>query len=262
MKQEEKVRQVAIKRHDIDAPFFQKEYETAKSKYADEFIYGRYQINEELEILSNKLKPGARILDLGSGTGHLANFFKKKGFHVVGVEPSTNMLNYARQNFPDINFVEGISSALPFEDNSFDMVFSIEVMRYLHPEDVLKTYKEVYRVLSKDGYFFVTHVNKLSTDFYFIFYHLKGIIKKLRNQMYQNCYFTSTKKEERILKNVGFSKVSGIGRMFGSIRIGYKFGKKAGRIWSKFLEMFSKKQRFTSSPFKDVSGHLFMIAQK
>ena len=78
MKQEESIRNIAIERHDIDAPFFQKEYETAKSKYADEFVYGRQQINEELELLVKNLDPGARILDMGSGTGHLANFLKQK----------------------------------------------------------------------------------------------------------------------------------------------------------------------------------------
>jgi ubiquinone/menaquinone biosynthesis C-methylase UbiE len=260
MKQEETVRKIAIERHDIDAPFFQSEYETTKEKYDDEFIYGRYQINEELEAMIKELKPGARILDIGSGTGHLANFFHKKGFHVTGIEPSLNMLNYARKNFPDIEFIEGISSELPFQDNEFDLIFSIEVMRY--PEDIMKTYKEVQRVLKKDGYFFVTHVNTFSSDFYYFFYHLKGLVKKAGNKMYQNCYFTSAEKETKNLKDVGFSRAYGIGRMFGSIRIGYKFGKSVGKAWAKLLEKISAKQRFSSGPLLNFAGHLFMIAQK
>src|SRR5215212_3458389 len=262
MKQTEEVRKIAIERHDIDAPFFQTEYETAKDKYADEFIYGRYQINEELDEMTKQLPAGARILDIGSGTGHLANFLKKKGFTVIGLEPSKKMLAFARQNFPDIEFTEGISSQLPFEDNSFHLVISIEVMRYLHPEDIAKTYREVHRVLKKDGYFFVTHVNKLATDFYYFFYHLKGVIKKAEKASYQNCYFTSASREVKTLTQAGFAKAWGIGRMFGSVRVGYKFGKSAGKLWAKLLEKFSSKQKFYSAPFRDLAGHLFMIAQK
>jgi ubiquinone/menaquinone biosynthesis C-methylase UbiE len=262
MKQEETVRKIAIKRHDIDAPFFQNEYEKRKEKYDDEFIYGRYQINEELETIMKELKPGAKVLDIGSGTGHLAHFFYKNGFEVIGLEPSENMLNYARKNFPEIQFVEGISSTLPFEDNSFDLIISIEVMRYLHPDDVLKTYKEALRVLKKDGYFFATHVNTFSSDFYYFFYHLKGLIKKAGNKMYHNCYFTTAEKEAQKLKNSGFSSAYGLGRMFGSIRIGYKFGKAAGKAWAKLLEKISEKQRFLSGPLRNFAGHLFLIAQK
>lgn len=262
MKEEIKVRQTAIERHDIDAPFFQKEYETSKDQYADEFIYGRYQINDELERLLTKLKPGAKILDVGCGTGHLANFLHKKGFNVTGIEPSKNMLNFARKNFPEIEFVEGISSELPFDANTFDLVISIEVVRYLHPDDIFKTYKEVNRVLVNDGYFFVTHVNKKSADGYLFFYHAKGVVKKLNNSMYQNCYFTSSQKEEAIMKQAGFSTAMGIGRMYGSIRIAYKFGKAFGKAWSKLLEKFSKDQRFENGSARDRAGHLFMIAQK
>jgi ubiquinone/menaquinone biosynthesis C-methylase UbiE len=172
------------------------------------------------------------------------------------------MLAYARQNFPDIEFIDGVSNDLPFEDNSFDLILSIEVMRYLHQTDIIKTYKEVHRILKKDGYFFVTHVNKLATDFYYLFYQLKGFIKKAKQSSYQNCYFTSSAKELKNLSNAGFSKAWGVGRMFGSIRIGYKFGKSVGTAWAKLLEKFSPKQKFSSGPLRSLAGHLFMMAQK
>jgi hypothetical protein len=50
--------------------------------------------------------------------------------------------------------------------------------------------------------------------------------------------------------------------MFGSIRIGYKFGKSVGKAWAKLLEKISAKQRFSSGPLLNFAGHLFMIAQK
>ncbi|HEV8286810.1 MAG TPA: class I SAM-dependent methyltransferase [Chitinophagaceae bacterium] len=262
MNQQEEIRKIAIKRHDLDAPFFQTEYEKAQDKYADEFLYGRYHINEELENIIGTLPKEAKILDIGCGTGHLSHYLQKKGFNVIGIEPSQNMLSYARKNFPQIQFIEGVSSELPFEDNTFDFILSIEVMRYLHSADIAKTYSEVFRVLKKGGLFFSTHVNRWSTDFYFPFYYLKGLIKKLNGGMYQNCYFTTTRMEVKKLKKKGFSEVLGIGKMFGSIRVAYKFGKLVGKSWARFLEIFSQRQRFQSSFLKNFSGHLFIIARK
>jgi ubiquinone/menaquinone biosynthesis C-methylase UbiE len=262
MNQQEKIRKIAIKRHDLDAPFFQTEYEKVEDKYADEFLYGRYHINEELENIISKLPKGAKILDIGCGTGHLCHYLEGKGFYVTGIEPSENMLSYARKNFPLIRFIEGVSSELPFEDNTFDFILSIEVMRYLHTADIAKTYSEVFRVLKKGGLFFSTHVNRWSTDFYFPFYYLKGFIKKLSSEMYQHCYFTTTSREIRNLKKTGFSEVWGVGKMFGSIRVAYKFGNFIGKSWARFLEIFSKEQRFETSFLRNFSGHLFIVARK
>jgi len=262
MNQQEVIRKIAIKRHDLDAPFFQTEYEKAQNKYTDEFLYGRYHINRELEAIVSTLPKGSKILDIGSGTGHLSHYLHDKGFHVVGLEPSENMLSYARQNFAQIEFIQGVSNELPFPDSTFDFILSIEVMRYLHPDDIIKTYQEVFRVLRKEGLFFSTHVNRWSTDLYLPFYFVKGFFKKLKGEMYQNCYFTTARTEKEKLKAVGFSAISAVGRMFGSIRIAYKFGNSVGKSWAVFLETFSKTQRFQSSFRKNFSGHLFIIARK
>lgn len=259
----EKIREVAILRHEIDAPFFQDEYgDGTKNNYSDEFLYGRYMINDEIDRLLETLPPGSKVLDVGSGTGHLASYIKNKGFTVYGLEPSQNMLKFARSNFPDIDFREGISVELPFDNDTFDLVISIEVLRYLHKDEVKESYKEILRVLKKDGVLFTTHVNKYASDFYYFFYYLKKGVKKIQKELYHNCYFTTPEKEVKILSKIGYEKSWAFGRMYGSIRIGYKFGKKAGKAWAKLLERFSKNQRSTSGISRDLAGHLFVLAQK
>ena len=259
----EKIREVAILRHDIDAPFFQKEYaDDNKNKYTDEFLYGRQMINEEIDRLLQTFKPGSKVLDIGSGTGHLANYIKRKGFDVIGLEPSQNMLKYARGNFPDIEFREGISVHLPFDNDTFDLVISIEVLRYLHKDEVEESYKEIHRVLKNGGILFTTHVNRFASDLYYVFYWLKGSVKKMQKEIYQNCYFTTAEKEINSLSKAGYKKAWAFGRMYGSIRIAYKFGKKAGKSWAKLLEKFSKNQRSSSGLSRNLAGHLFVLAQK
>ena len=255
-KQQLQDRDMARKRHDLDSGIFQGRYVNFElGKYTDEFIYGRYQLFEEVNKDLAKLPKGARVLDMGCGTGHLCETIREQGFEVVGLDPSEGMLGHARENFPNIEFVEGVSVKLPFEDNTIDYVVSIEVLRYLNQKDVEETYKEVYRVLKPDGFFHMTHVNKWATDGYLFFYNIVKMLTNIRGKEYHNCYFTSASKENRLTKAAGFTKAESIGRMFGTVRMGYKFGKLIGRMYAKYLEIFNSKQYF-SGGYRSFAGHL------
>lgn len=258
------IRDLAIKRHDIDAVFFQNTYiDNIKNvKKVHPFRYGRNLILEDLKRVLDQLPPDARVLDIGSGTGHLTKWISSMGHEIVGIEPSLEMLGFARKNFPEIKFSEGISSAIPYPDESFDLVVAFEVFRYLDETENINTYNEVKRVLRKDGIFFYTQVNRYATDFYFIFYYIKKIVYKLINKVYHFCYFTTPGSQEKLLKKSGYSSVGTIGRMAASIRIAYKFGKKTGNFYVKIIERIFGKQRFTRWPMKSLAGHLIVIAKK
>ena len=114
-------RQMAEKRHDIDSGIFQGRYVNFKfGRLTDEFIYGRYQIFDEVKKDLKKLKPNSKILDLGCGTGHLSKFIAALGHDVIGIDPSKKMLSLANKNLPGISFIDAISVKLPFEENTFD----------------------------------------------------------------------------------------------------------------------------------------------
>lgn len=256
-------RQQAIERHNLDSGIFQGRYnDFSHGRFTDEFIYGRYQIFEEVDQELNVLPSGAKILDLGCGTGHFANYIRSKGFEVYAIDPSVKMLEFARGNFPDINFIEGVASSLSFPDNVFDLIISIEVLRYLDTADVKQAYAEMYRVLKPGGRILVTHVNKFATDGYYFFYHLKQMILKLMNKQLHTCYFTIPEREVRLTKDAGFSNSQTIGRMFASIRIAYKFGKLIGRTYAHLLEVISRKQKFGSGLSRTIAGHLVLTALK
>lgn len=255
--------ELAIKRHDLDANWFQNTYLSAdKPTHSSPFIYGRKLVLEELESLLKNLPKRSKILDVGSGTGHLTKWLKEKGYEVQGLEPSEEMLNYARNNFPDIHFSRGISSELPYVDNEFDLIVSFEVLRYLNKNVNVQTYQEFYRVLKPQGQFFVTHVNKYAFDLYYFFYFIKGLFYRLKNLTYHYCYFTTPNREEKIIKKIGFSSVSSVGRMDGKIRIARKLGRTTFNIYKKISELLYGKQRFLRKPFKLLAGHLIMIGKK
>jgi arsenite methyltransferase len=104
-----------------------------------------------------ELKPGERVLDIGSGAGFdsvlAAQMVGAEG-DVIGVDMTPEMREKARANaslvgLPNVRFVDGLAERLPLADCSVDVVISNGVIN-LCP-DKLVVYKEIYRVLAPGG---------------------------------------------------------------------------------------------------------------
>lgn len=87
--------------------------------------------------------PPGRVLDLGSGTGAADPVLA--GFDVVALDPVQPMLELS----PIRDRVVGIGERMPFEDDSFDGVFSAYVFRNL--TSIPETLTEIHRVLRPGG---------------------------------------------------------------------------------------------------------------
>ncbi len=75
-------------------------------------------------------KPGERILDFGSGTGHLTARIAKAGSTVLGIDSSPEMVDEARRNYPDIDF--RCSDVRTFVTSEpFDAVFSNATLHWV-----------------------------------------------------------------------------------------------------------------------------------
>ncbi|MDO5493279.1 MAG: demethylmenaquinone methyltransferase [Nesterenkonia sp.] len=68
------------------------------------------------------MRPGERLLDLAAGTGTSTEPFHDAGVEAVACDFSDGMLEVGRRRRPDMTFVEGDATDLPFEDDSFDAV--------------------------------------------------------------------------------------------------------------------------------------------
>lgn len=86
-----------------------------------------------------------RVLELGAGTGYQAALLEGLGYRVTAVELPSSAYASSRV-FPVIDY-DG--QRLPFDDGSFDVVFSSNVLE--HVPDIDGTLAEVYRVLAPGG---------------------------------------------------------------------------------------------------------------
>lgn len=91
---------------------------------------------------------GQAILDLGCGTGVLTVQLAGLCNKIVGVDSSQNMIEKAKQQFSNIEFMVCDALALPFE-NEFDVVFSNAVFHWISDHDTLL--KNIHKVLKSQG---------------------------------------------------------------------------------------------------------------
>jgi ubiquinone/menaquinone biosynthesis C-methylase UbiE len=87
--------------------------------------------------------PPVRTLDVACGTGFLTRHLRGE---IVGLDQSTSMIEVAREQAPAAEFVVGDALALPFEDQSFDRVFTGHFYGHLEEPERLTFLREARRV--------------------------------------------------------------------------------------------------------------------
>ncbi|THJ66532.1 demethylmenaquinone methyltransferase [Arthrobacter echini] len=93
--------------------------------------------------------PGERVLDLAAGTGTSSEPYADAGVDVVACDFSLGMLTVGKRRRPDIDFVAGDATDLPFADNSFDAAtISFGLRNVAQPKKALE---ELLRVTRPDG---------------------------------------------------------------------------------------------------------------
>lgn len=98
------------------------------SLYDDRHAFVWEKAGDLIDLLDPR--PGERILDLGSGTGHLTAQIAARGAEVVGLDSSASMIAQARQNYPKLKFVLGDARSFRF-DEPFDAVLSNAVLHWI-----------------------------------------------------------------------------------------------------------------------------------
>lgn len=118
------------------------------------------QLHSPDELVEEKLVealgdvPLGRVLDIGTGTGRMAELFAGRAERVVALDKSLDMLRFARaklQNLPSgaVELVQGDFAALPFPAGGFDTVLLHQVLHFA--QDPAAPLAEAARVTRPGG---------------------------------------------------------------------------------------------------------------
>jgi|SRR5882672_3887860 len=109
------------------------------------------------------LRPGERVLDLGCGSGWATRMLARivdggppSSGQVVGIDISDEMVRQARaesKDFDNVKFVVGSAAQIPWEENFFDKVLSVESFYYYPDQE--RALDELFRVLAPGGRLFI-----------------------------------------------------------------------------------------------------------
>jgi len=135
--------------------------EWAEQGKGEEMEHHHISITEQT-LAMMKLKPGDKVLDLGCGAGWASRLMAKavddheKPGQVIGLDVSDEMIRRAREgsrDFDNLMFVIGSAQQIPWEENFFDKVLSVESFYYYADQD--RALAELFRVMAPQGELYI-----------------------------------------------------------------------------------------------------------
>jgi ubiquinone/menaquinone biosynthesis C-methylase UbiE len=135
--------------------------------YREDDLQGRIYRNRQTAVLTYidaaALRPGARVLEIGCGAGHLTMQLAERGLHVEAIDASPAMVELTAERAREKGFAELVKvgaadvHALPFSAGDFDLVVAVGVLPWLHTP--ASAVREMARVLRDDGQVVLTADN-------------------------------------------------------------------------------------------------------
>jgi ubiquinone/menaquinone biosynthesis C-methylase UbiE len=140
---------------------FSQRYDTPRSR-------GYHWMIDTLQTeVVQPLAEGRDVLEVGCGTGLLMERLRGRCVSLTGLDISPGMAARARKRGHHVTV--GSADSLPFEDESFDLVYSFKVLAHIEP--IEKALAEISRVLRPGGHFVGDFYNPWS---------IRGLIKALK----------------------------------------------------------------------------------
>lgn len=169
-------------------------------KYTSDFTFVHQYGNSVIELID--ADKNSTVLDLGCGNGALSEVLQDKGYLVKGIDASKELLNVAKKNHPDIEFI--LADATNFSiPEPVDVVFSNAVFHWIDKERQQDMLKCVYNALKENGQFVFEFGGYGNTQL------IHGALTKRFSEYKYNYsmsfYFPTIGEYATLLENTGFS---------------------------------------------------------
>lgn len=120
-----------------------------------------FEISEILHFTDIKNK---HMLDIGSGTGHHCDQFTRQEFKCIGLDKSLAMIDKAKENYPQLNFMQGDANhSILYNPEQFGLITILYFTIY-YMKDKKTVFKNCYDWLDNNGYLVIHLVNKEHFD--------------------------------------------------------------------------------------------------
>jgi SAM-dependent methyltransferase len=173
------------------------------SEYEQWFVDHYFVFQSELTALRKAIPEKGAGVEIGIGSGIFALPLKIQD----GIEPSPAMRRKAKER--GIYPIDGVAEKLPYPDKSYDYSLMVTTICFL--DNIIQSFKEVYRILRKKGKFIIGFVDKNSP--------VGKIYLENREQslFYKDAIFYNTREVYRYLRKTGFKIDMTWQTVFGSL---------------------------------------------
>jgi 2-polyprenyl-3-methyl-5-hydroxy-6-metoxy-1,4-benzoquinol methylase len=164
---------------------------------------GKIRWDRRVRMLTNSLKSGMKVLEIGCGTGFLTKEIVKKSVQLIAIDISEELIEVARKTILDSNVEFIIENAyqMSFDDQTFNAVIGSSVLHHL---DVDLALKEIYRVLTPGGYIAFTEPNMMNPQIA-LQKNIPALKKALGDSPDESAFFIWSIRKK--LKKIGFSEI-------------------------------------------------------
>lgn len=134
------------------------DYSKFAEKYAQRDITGTsYLAFRDISDLIHQYVKGKKVLDYGCGAGRSTRFLRKLELSPIGVDISVDMIHQSKLREPEGDYILIKSGRLPFQDSTFDLIFSNAVfLEVPKKKEIVKILVEMKRVMKADGVAMIT----------------------------------------------------------------------------------------------------------
>ena len=99
-----------------------------------------------IQAILDLMGAGARVLDVGTGTGRISVPLLERGADLIGCDISSKMLMRLQEKFPSARIAQSDASHLPFPAAQFDAVLTVHVMHLISPwREALREFRRVLK---------------------------------------------------------------------------------------------------------------------
>lgn len=182
------------------------------------------------------------VLDLGCGQGHITEYLGKElgSANFSGLDYSISAIEYARDNYPDIDFAVGDASQTPYANDYFDLVICNNLLE--HVSDPLLLLNQIKLICKPGGYVIITTPSR------FRFENLLRIIRGKPVKLMSSSHVTeySVGQVIELLNHGGFQLIRHLSR---PIAKGNLFVKSLRELFRFYLSLIGSHHELESTVF-------------